>query len=572
MRLKLKLLPALVAAMAAAGCGGGGGGSGGDTAVARVETAAYTACLDLNRNWQCDDGDSSRSVAASGATGLSPAADGYTLLEQRNALNQRTRLLLSEAGSGSASGLSTLRTVLRALGLGAAEVAAVEARLAAAHGANASALLESGYAAALAAQGSALDALRSYSAAVAAAGNANAPATPAAPNIGSASTDASWTNGSSREETRQLVAHSSVVLNNSESNRLYLFDATAADVSSREIDLIPATRQPLAGYPKLLRQGLAWLERSLGVVVDTASAATAVSGETTPGSAVVLEPGKGIAGIQLANGGRDAFVLLNMLDGTATADGCAGVADGREGLFRVSLSDTQSYRWLQQAPACVHSGFRLIAADPAGTRLAAWDATTARLWLMDGSTLARTHALDLGFAADRPPQALAVSPGGRYLAVGAYGRLTLVDMSNGNLVTQLTGEWTNVGQIAFAQGARRVLLSSGNTVHAVALDDRLKLLGTSATALGAATATLKGLSVSDDGDSYLAVSDDTVYWRRAADGAAVAQAALAPGLAVQQAALAGTRLVLMARGAQDQTFRLMRLATNLPTLNAAAAQ
>jgi hypothetical protein len=63
----------------------------------------------------------------------------------------------------------------------------------------------------------------------------------------------------------------------------------------------------------------------------------------------------------------------------------------------------------------------------------------------------------------------------------------------------------------------------------------------------------------------VATSDTAAYWRTAAAGATLASSTLPSGLTVQQAALAGNRLVLLARGAQDLQFKLMRLPVGLPT-------
>jgi hypothetical protein len=561
MHLKMKQLPALIA-LVVAGCGGGGSQTG-ETATTQVTAGAMTACVDVNANWQCDDGDVSVARSATGATGLAPSAAQYVLLETRDGQNARTRLLVSAKGSAEVTGLSTLRTLLAAAGQTAAQISTAEAALVAKHGTALEGLLATGYVSALQNTPVALAALNRYSLAVAAQSTASPTLTSYAPALGSLSTDATWASTETTDTRRQLAAQSSTVLNNNESNRLYLFDASAATISSRQIDLVPPPTVVLAAYPKILRTTVAMLEKAMSVLVDTASAATGFTSTPTTGSTVVLEPGKGIAGIQLAGSGSTAFVLLNMLAGTSTKDACVGVDGGNEGLFKVSLADTTSVRTLKTAPACVHSGFSLIASDAAGGRVAVWDATAKRLWIVDGSTMARQSSIDLQFDAATPPQALAITPGGRYLAAAGYGRLTLLDLATGKLVVQYTGDWTNVSQIAFAGGARRVLLASDTQVHTVALDDNLQLI--SRTAVAVSSTALRGLAVAADGDSYVATSDATAYWRTTSTGAALASSALPSGLSVQQTALAGNRLVLLARGAQDLQFKLMRLPVGLPT-------
>ncbi len=570
MRFNLKPLPALISLMLL-GCGGGGTpDANGDSTTAvnasgNATATGLTACVDVNQNWQCDDGDVSKTAAAAGTVGFTVAASQYVLLESRNAENQRTRLLVSEKGSDNVNGLSTLRTVLKASGQTTAQIAGVEAALLARHGTSMESLLATGYSTTLQTHPMALAALDAYSRAVAAQTSASPTVSAYSASVGTANTDAAWASTEGSDTRRQLSAQSSVVLNNSESNRLYLFDAANAAVSSREIDLIPPAAPVLAGYPKLLRYSVALLEKAVNVMVDTASAATGFANPPSAGSPVVLPPGKGIASIQLTDGGNSALVVMNMLSGVYKGDACLGTGDGNEGLFKVSLTDTTSSRFLKNSPACIHSGFSLIAADAKGTRVAAWDAVGARLWLIDAGTMQKQAAIDLKFDADKPPQALAVTPGGRYLAAAGYGRLALIDLQTGKVAAQLTGDWGNVTQAAFAGGARRVLLASGSQVHSVLLTDAFQLISRSAVSVGAAGQELRGLAVAADGDSYVATSDTTAHWRSASTGAAFGTSNLPSGLTVQQATLAGKRLVVLARGAQDKQFKLLRLPVGLPS-------
>ena len=563
MAMTMKLLPALVAA-AVAGCGGGGGGSGGETATTSIAASSMTACIDVNHNWQCDDGDASRAASATGSQGLAPKTGQVVLLESRDANNRRTRLLVSAMASDLVTGLSTLRTMLAANGKTQAEIAAIEAALSTAHGSQLESLLLAGFSEALNTYPIALAALAAYSGAVAAQSNAQPTLAIYAPTLGGSSTDVTWVSTEAGTVRRQLSAQSSIVLNNSETNRLYLFDASASSVTSREIDLVPPPPPVLASYPKLVRRTLAALDKALSVFVDSASAATAFANPPTGGTPVALEPGKGIAGIQLVDGGNSAFVLLNMLSGKSTTGDCVGTVDGTDGLFKIDLTDAASYRALKGASACVHSGFSLIAADAAGTRVAAWDAAAKQLWLLDGATMQKIASVDLKFDADKPPQALAFTPGGRYLAAAGYGRVTLVDTTTGRLISQLSGDWGNVAQIGFAGGARRLLVASDALVHTVRLDDRLQLIGKSAETVNTDGETLRALAVAADGDSYVATSDARVYWRTTATSAALGSSTLPSGLSVQQATLAGRRMVVLARGAQDQQFKLLRLPIGLP--------
>ncbi len=545
------LIPLLFSA-----CGGGGDApANGSTVTTQSVAGVVTRCVDVNANGQCDDGD----ITAVGNQALLPAVKQRVLQETRDAENRRVQLWVSELGQADATALSTFRAVLAASGRSALQINAAQVELSAQYGAGLNAALEKGYAAAHASIPLTWHALDSYSRAAADQKTA-APVLPRyAAAMGTFKQDASWASTEGADTRRQLSAVSSTVLNNSESNRLYLFDANADSLSSREIDLIPPPAPALAAYTPNVRKVVGWLAKATSLVVDTASAATGFANPPVPGTPVVLAPGKGIAGISLVDGGKSAFVMLNMLAGTHTADSCKGTTDGNEGLFLVSLQAPGVARNLAAAPACVHSGFTQMAANASGSRVAAWDAAAQRLWVINGATLQRISSLDLKFDGDKPPQHLAVSPGGRYLVAAGYSRAALIDLETGSIVTQLVGAWGNVQRVAFASGARRVLLASDEKLHALALDDALKLINSSTTAVAPAGQTLRGLAVSDDGDSVLVSTDSTAYWRSTATGAALASAALPAGLALQQIALASSRLVVLARGAQDQQFKLLRV-------------
>lgn len=564
MRMKLKPIAALVLT-ALAGCGGGGGGSGpqGETATAQVSSAAMTACVDANQNWQCDEGDATLAVASSGQTGLAVAATQHVLLETRDGQNRRVSLLVSEAGSANVNGVTTLRTFLKAAGRSAAQVAAAEAVAS-------NAALESGFTRALSSHPVALAALDAYSRAVADQGTATPSLAAYAPTLGALSTDVTWASTESSSTVRQLTARSSQVLNNSESNRLYLFDAAATQVSSTEIDLIPPPTVALASAAPWLRRMVGALDKLTSMVVDTASAATAFVGTPSEGSPVTLTPGKGVAGIQLVNGGTEAIVLFNMLAGGFTQDSCVSTSQGNEGLFRVSLAGAASVRTLKDVPACVHSGFSLVGTDATGSRVAAWDASTQRLWLLDGASMQALARLDLMLPDEAPPQALAVSPGGRHLAVLSYGRATLVNLSTGRVITQLAGSWGNVSQASFMAGGRQLVIAAGQAVHSVALDAAMQRIDSSSVTVATATTPVRALSATDAGDSYVVSTDTQVQWRAAHDHRVLATKDLPSGLVVQQAAMAGKRLVLLGRGAQDGEFKLMRLPLGLPDAPQAA--
>ena len=566
-RLSACVLLGLSSLGAIVSCGGGSSDSApqsGSTVANVIAPKALVSCVDVNRNWQCDDGDAARTASAVGAQGLAAKSKEYVLLESRDSNNQRTRLLISEAGSDTVNGLSTLRTILVANGKTAAEIALLESTLSGAFGTELDALLIAGFTEALKSNVLSIAGLTQFSLAAANQKTARPTLAAYAPTIGAGTTDVTWGSNEASSVRRQLSVQNSTVLNNSETNRLYLFDAGLPTVSSREIDLVPPPLPALANYPTAVRRVVAAIDKTLSIMIDTASAATGFYSPPVATPPVPLEPGKGITGIQLVDGGRSAFVLLNMLSGKYTNKECASTADGNEGLFKISLTDTASYRGLKQAPACVHSGFSLLTADTLGTRAVAWDATEKMLWVLDGTTLQKQLRIDVAFEANNPPQSMAITPGGGYLAIAATGRVTLIDLNTGRLVTQLNGDWKTATQMGFANGARRLLIASENQVFSVSLDDSLKLLGTSAAAITPAGSTIRALTVAPDGDSYIAASDAQVSWRTVANNAALGASNLPDGLSVQHAALAGKRLVVLARGNQDKQFKLIRMLVDLP--------
>lgn len=556
--MNLKPLTLALLAVSVASCGGGGSTSGNTLGGDRnLSGEQYLACIDANRNLQCDDGDSVRSVSASGDTGLSPAADQYVLLEKRNEEALRTLLLISEIGNGVVNGSSTLRTVLMAAGMDSADIDVAVSTFSTTE-------LETGYAQTLATHPIALAALDAYSRAVVQQGSTTPQLASYAPAMGDVTTLTRWESTEDSSVTRQLTAQGSLVLNNSETNRLYLFDALEDTPVSDEIDLIPLDLLSLAQMPDVIRKGLVALKEVLDLVIDTASAATEFSGTPTTGSPVVLEPGQGIAAAQVINGGREAIVLMNMLNGHYAADQCQDAATGNEGLFRVSLENTSSYRMLEDASGCVHSGFNLMVSDAAGAHLAAWDSTQHKLWLIDGGSMLANNPLDLMLDTETPPQALAISPGGRYLAVVAYGQAVLVNVAEKRVISHLKGQWGNASHASFAGGARSLIVTGERSVFSLQLNDNLGLVKQTEHALATGSDTLRGFAVSFDGESYIAASDSNAWWV-STTGVTLGEVNFPVGLNVQDAVLADTRLIILARGTQDQEFKLLRYSLGMPS-------
>jgi hypothetical protein len=568
MKQKMTILPALIAGLMA-GCGSDSTTEQGQTVAAAKTGLTTTVCVDQNQNSYCDDGDVSKvtsaAAAAQTAAGLTVGVGQYVLQEDRDATNQRVSLLMSEIGSTTTTALSTLRSRLMMHGKTETEINTLVSKLQTTFGASLESQLKSGFNRAIQYRPLTLEALDAYSIAVFHQATVTPTVADVSAKLGNAKTEVTWSSAQI-DERRQLTAQGSTVINNSESNRLYLFDAEQAEITSREIDLIPLTLADVANVPKLLRYGVALLDKAISLVIDTASAATGFTGTPSTGSPVVLVPNKGITGVQIVNSGKNAYVLMNMLSAKYTSANCLSSNEGNEGLFKISLTDTASFRQLGQTPACIHSGFSLLAADAMGSRVAAWEATAKRLWLLNGNTMTRQSTLDVKFDADKPPQAMALTAGGHYLAVAGYGRVTLIDMETGRMIHQLTGDWGNVSQVAFAAGGRRLLVASNHQVHTLNFDDSLQLLSISAVNVATTGENLRGLSMTADGDSYITASDKTVYWRSVATGAAISQQALATGLTVQQVTVAGQQAVVLARGGQDLQFKLIRLPIQMTTL------
>jgi hypothetical protein len=553
-------LSALISLGLLASCGGGSSQNG-STVPDAVAVKGLSACVDVNQNLQCDDGDISRSVANLGTVGLVPSAQQQVLIEAKNSHNQRTQVWMSVPGSATVNAVSTVQNRLLHSGQTPAQISALEAALQSRHGDEWTTVLQSSLA--LAQQNQALtlaQQLDNFSLAVLAQGQANPVLLKSTMVLGVPQLDVSWSSQEAATATasRQLVVQGSQVLSHSESNRLYLFDASASAVEASEIDVVPPAPPRLAAYSTWVRRSVAGLEKLVSMVVDTASAATAFVNPPTPGAVPVLPSGKGITQLGWTDqNASSALVNINMLSGKYTSDDCASTLDGDEGLFKVSRNGPGSARWLGSAPACVHSGFTLLATDPTGRRVAAWDTTTSKLWVLDANTLQRLFSTDLKLGA--PPQALATTPGGNYVAAATAGRLALLDLRSGVVVSQLTGAWADVSQIAFAGGGTQVLLASGHQVHSVSLDNALRLIDQTVTNVAPPQKQLRALSVSGDGDSFVATTDAAVYWHSTATASRLAEKALPPGLAVQQAQLAGNTVVVLARGGQDQIFKLMRL-------------
>ena len=560
MHLKPIAMACLVA-MLGAGCGGSSKQNGQTMPTSGAVASAYLlACVDSNHNWQCDDADTSRKVEASGATGLAPGAGERVLIEGRDASNQRVSLLASDKGSAEVTGTSTLRAVLN---LG--PDSALEQALVARHGDALAATLETGYAAALAAHPIGVTTLAAYSAAVQTQASATPTGSAPAPTIGAASVAASWSVPSADAAgNRQLSAQVSTVLGSNESNRLYVFDPSAAVVDARQIDLIPAADTVTASRRVPSNRWMAALDRLVSVFVDTASAASSVAGAPTP--PVTIPPGRGIVGAALAGNATQAVVLMNLGVGKYADSHCAGA--GSEGLFRVGLdaSDTTGYRLLAQAPACVHSGFSLIASDPGAARIVAWDATARQLWSIDGETM-KERAL---FALQVPlaPTAMAVSAGGRYAAVAGSdasgnGQLAIVDLDAGRVLATLQGAWPGPARVAFADGVRQVLVTSGATVTAITLDNALQLASSRTIKL---PDEVRDLAVSPDGSSFVATTAGAVSWRALATGEELASASLPSGFAVQRIAIAGSELVAQGVQAAQGSYNVVRLPISLAPL------
>lgn len=540
MRLK-PLVWSCLTALAMAACNDDGGVVlSGRTAAAYSKTGPFQlACVDHNRNWQCDDGDSRRIVGGSGDSQLEPAAGEFVLLEQRNSQNQRTQLLVSAKGSRLVNGISTLRAMLPAEKSGPLLESLAEQAGVAVDSPQLNRLLEDGFAAALLHHALPLAALAAYSDAVLASGKLAVSLPESRPTLSAPALLTEWEGSANQTDNRQLQAQGSLLLNNNESNRLYLFDASAETIQGREVDVIPAPESAgNVALQQLQQVAIGVLQAGLSLVVDTVSAASV--NDRTPvegGSPVVLQPGKGIAALQLTRDGQEAVLLMNSTSGKYTQSRCASA--GSEGVFKIGLQAAAPYRTLAQSPACVHSGFTLLAADASGGRIAAWDDKAKRLWLLDGQTMQSEQ--QLAIRADTP-QAIAISPGGRYVAMAGFGQAAIVDLQARRTLANFQGSWGNVSQLAFAGGLSQLLIIHGGKLHGIQLDPAMQWQGELSLALGEE---IKGLAVSQDGDSYVLASDRQIQWRSVSAQQLLASQPLPSGMTVSRVALAKDAIVIL---------------------------
>ncbi|WP_293932722.1 hypothetical protein [Iodobacter sp.] len=538
MRFQTTLLSSLIAAALSA-CGGGNSGDApGDTSnrSGQINTSYQVSCLDSNLNWQCDEGDSAIVYSADSST-LKPDTRQFVLFEERDVQNKRLSLLISEAGKNTANGQSTLKTLL---GNGWNENLAKLAN----------GELEAAFAKAIANYPLALAALQNQALAIKAQGIAQPVVTLPKTSISSTADVASWQGGV--DETRQLVSRGSVVLSNTDSNRVYLFDAALAG-SSKEIDLIPALDASLSAAETWIRGALEKTIATL-LMVDTVSAASTVTGPPSTEKPLPLPAGKGLAGVALLKDGKEALLLIK--NGKAKSSN-SRVCDtsGSEGVFQVSLDpalSSASYRNLALSPRCLHKGFSLIAANDGQT--VAWDDQSNTLWQLDPKTLQSIRQLPLKLSG-----AQAIALAGRFAAIAAYGQVSIVDLQKGQVLSHLSGDWSNVAALSFAAGQRRLLIASGKTVTTLALD---KAMQSSTRSSQLFTDELRDLAVSMDGDSYAVASDKTLYWRSVEGNLSLGSSDLATGLSVKRITLAAGNALLLSQGAQDLKYRLQRLSFN----------
>lgn len=547
MKINTLTLACLAASLSLAGCGGGGGSSSGSTVSDRgqIDSAYKLACIDHNHNFQCDDGDTQKAVS-NGETGLTPASDEFVLLEGRDSSNQRNALLISVLGSASVSGLSTLQTL--AGNAWSSELAATFA------GQNT--LLETRFADAVQSQPLALPALYQLSQAIISQADANAEASNAGFSLGEAEALVNW-ESSNANDNRQLTAFGSRVLSNTESNRLYLFDSSTPSIEASQLDLLPVLETVASNVQQQLIKPLLFaLDQVLDVLIDTASAASSLTGEPSTEVPVTYEPGTGISAVQLVANGSQAYVLMNTASDDYSSDDC--LSKGSEGIFKIDLSSAGSTRELAESTLCAHSGFTLLAADLSGANLVAWEASSQRLWLLN-SSLQKQKLINTGVS---NAQALAISPGGQFAALASYGQLAIIDLVQGRNVANLAGNWTNASQVSFSAGLGKVVVTSGKEIHSISLDTAMQWLAATSTSVGADILTLSSAS---DGESYVVSTADKLYWYASKTNQQLAQQSVPAKLAVKRTTLANNQLILLGQQLADDRYALFRLPLSLPS-------
>ena len=533
-------------------------------------TLPYLACIDQNKNWVCDDADPSLYVSGPGDVGLTPENGHYLLLERRNnETNQRESVLASRTHIVNAK--TTLELMLGLMpgnnSVGDAPQYIESTFL------ETTAILQNTFEKAMQRGILPLQALHSVSKAAV---EQNTPSPVLAEPIASISNEenlSQWYSNESEDSRRQLAVQGDVALNNSDSNRLYLFQGNAEIVTGEgnsayqtpaigntEIDLIPLDVATLAATSRLQRRALRLVKSASNLLIDTVSAATQINGEASAGSPIVLAPGQGIVSAEIVNEGREALIIMNMLQGDYTGENCTQGPAVSEGIFRISLEGNNSYRLLEQVKSCIHSGFSLLAANNTGNQYAAWDANEDRLWLFNNDDVAQV--LDLQLPEGRPVQSIVMTDGGRYLAAIAYGQAIIVDVQSGAILHKITGAWGNVVDASFAGGGRTLTIASEDSVYALQLDDNLYLRQKS---IFKTTETLRSLAASPDGDSYFAASDNGIHWLNST-GEEIAHYQLPAGLHIQQSAVIHNQLLLLSRGRQDLQFKLQRFTLSTPRL------
>ncbi|PHV10851.1 hypothetical protein [Chitinimonas sp. BJB300] len=536
MRVKL-LVVSVVVALGATACGGDDSGSGvGTTAGTVSQQYLDRLCIDTNQNLACDDGELSRDIAAGVAVreaSLTPLPGQRLVLERLGQHDgSRSAVWMSELGDSQVNGLSTLLAV--AVASGQAEDAQsarmlLMQRLGKLDDTLADSLTKT-YLRYQQQYGSSALVLggisqRMLEQRVASPVVTTAHLVPLAAPL----QEQPWLASTQDDTAEVMVAATDVtVLGNAGRNRLFVLRP------NNRVSEIEFENNPLAEGDSLPNANVSPVPQAQPIVramrVDVVSAASGGGGggggtrpprpvpptvpPTTGGGdngsgvppVVDTKPKNKLTQLTLRADGKAAFVLFTGVTGKAVSQSGCGNFPQNTGVFRVDISDQGKANVVQplySLPACTHSGFTLLAADQAGQYVVALSEPDQELYLFDGSDMCLQRRIKV----DWVPQQIAVSPGGRYIALGREGTLALFELSTGNRVAEITGGWSALSGMRFA-GANRLVIASGSTVHVLNLNNPAKPL---ASKVLPQSAEIRALDIASDGQTMaLALADNRV--------------------------------------------------------------
>ncbi|MGQ5521984.1 WD40 repeat domain-containing protein [Chitinimonas sp. PSY-7] len=535
--MRVKLLAVLVvAAFGATGCGGDGGEAG--TTVSTVP-ASYSdrLCIDTNQNLACDDGEASLDSATAEhsirESSLTPSAAQRVVLERVGKHDgNRSAVLMSELGSSQVNGLSTLLAFVVASGQ-ATDAQAARTLLTERLGKLDDALAETLTKAYLRYQ----QQYGSSSLVLAVISQRMLDQRAAVPDVAAEHLkplfaqmqEMPWLVGSQDDTAETMAAVADVtVLGNAGRNRLFVlrpnsrvseieFENNALAAAERLPAVEPVAAPSVQPFVRAIRVDVVSAASGGGTRPPRPMPPTPVpptippgTGGGDPGSGIPpvvdTKPKNKLSQLTLSADGKAAFVLFTTTSGKAVSQSGCGDFPQNTGVFRVDLTDKGEARVVQplyKLPACTNEGFTQLAADKAGQYVVALSEPEQELYLFDGSDMHLQRRIKI----DWVPQRIAVSPGGRYIALAREGNLALFELATGTRVAAASTTWSVPGDMRFA-GVGRLVVASANTVHVINLSNPAKPL---ASKVLAQSAEVRAMDVAGDGQTLaLALADNRI--------------------------------------------------------------